>query len=354
MEAVTFAAENLVDWNVAHRVGSRVAGSGPVLSSLDRARLFEDFAELVPHAESLVESFTGLTPGDQRSRAWVMSRSQWIGANLRGFERILEPFARNVLASRGEGPLAGARRAVLGAQIGGLLGYLARRVLGQYDAFLPPDDDGLLYFVGPNVAALELKHRFPERDFRLWLSLHEVAHRLQFGGTPWLRGHLTGLMDSYLSTVEVDPKWLLDTLKRAVDDVRSGRVEARGFGWVFLLMTPDQREMVRQMQAVMSLLEGHGNFVMNRVANGRVRGAETFARTLHQRRNQAGAEKLFQKAIGFDVKARQYDQGERFVAAIVDRVGMDGFNRVWERAGNLPTIDEVAEPEAWLARVGAA
>jgi coenzyme F420 biosynthesis associated uncharacterized protein len=348
---MSFAAEQLVDWRSARTVGARVAGPGPTLSPLDRARLFEDFAELVPQAEALVQDFTGLSPGPDRSRGWVMSRAQWVQANVRGFERIIEPFARKVVGTHPPGFLAGTRRTVLGAQVGALLGYLGRRVLGQYDAFLPPDDDGLLYFVGPNVVALERKFSFPEHDFRLWLSLHEVAHRLQFGGTPWLRGHLSGLMDSYLGTVELDPKWLLDTLRRAVEDVRSGKVESRGFGWVFLLMTPEQREMVRQMQAVMSLLEGHGTFVMNEVARDRVGAAEVFNRMLHERRNKPGMERLLQKAIGFDVKVRQYDQGERFVAAVVGRVGMDGFNRVWEQVENLPTIEEVARPEAWLARV---
>ena len=351
---MTFAAEKLVDWPTARTVGDHVSGPGPQLSALDRARLFEDFGEVVPEAESLVTDFTGLVPGGSRSRPWVMSRGQWVRANLQGFERLLEPFARKVMAGRSErGALTGARRAVLGVQIGGLVGYLGRRVLGQYDLFLPPDDDGLIYFVGPNVVSIERKFDFEERDFRLWLSLHEVAHRIQFGGTPWLRGYLSGLMDSYLETVEVDAKWLVDAARRAAEEIRTNRAEYRGFGWIFLLMTPDQREMVRKMQAMMSLLEGHATYVMNNVARGRLPSAARFHATLHARRTQPGPEKVFQKAIGFDVKVRQYDAGERFVSSVVDRLGMDGFNRVWEREANLPTMEEVGEPDRWVARVAA-
>jgi len=351
---VDLAAEKLVDWPIARTTGARVGGSGPPLSALDRARLAEDFAEVVPLSERWVVEFTHMDPGPPASRPWVMNRSQWVTQNLMAFERIIEPFARRVLSSRLGGTLAPARRVVLGAQVGGLLGYVSRRVLGQYDIFVPPDDEGLIYFVAPNVVGLERKHRFGPRPFRLWLSLHEVSHRIQFGATPWLRGHLLGLMDSYLDSVELDPRWLAETLKRAIEDMRRQPVEYRGFGWIFLFMTPGQRDMVRRMQAIMSLLEGHGSFVMNQVARGRIEGAERFDRTLHERRNRAGMEKMLHKVIGFDMKVRQYEMGERFVASVVGRVGMDGFNRVWAHPDRLPTLEEISHPDLWVARVGAA
>jgi coenzyme F420 biosynthesis associated uncharacterized protein len=348
---MTLAAEKLVDWRVASSVGQRVAGDGVELSAVERARLFEDFAEVVPEADALVAEFTRLAPGPARVRPWVMSRNQWLDANLRGFERVIEPFAEKVALARPEGVLANARRAVLGAQVGALLGYLSRRVLGQYDVFLPPDDEGLIYFVGTNVAGVERKFRFPQRDFRMWISTHEVTHRVQFGGVPWLRGHLGDLISSYLASIELDPGWLMERLRAAIQDVRSGQASARGFGWVFLLMTPDQRGMVQRMQALMSLLEGHGNFVMDAVGRNRIPDAARFRRTLHDRRNRSGAEKAFQQAIGFDIKVRQYDQGERFVSSVVDLVGMNGFNKVWDGPAALPTMEEIQKPEAWVARM---
>ena len=355
MDVMTLAAQRLIDWRTAGTVGRRVAGNGPPMTAIDRARITEDLSELLPEAERLVAAFTGLDPGDRRARPWAMSRSQWLEANLRAFERVLEPFAQKVLAGHsGTSALGGFRRKSLGVQVGGLLGYLSHKVLGQYDLFAPPDDEGVLYFVAPNVVGVERKFGFPPRDFRLWLCLHEVCHRVQFASVPWLRGHLSGLVDSYLSSVELDPKQLLDSLRRAIGEVRQGNAEWRGLGWIFLLMTPEQRDMFRRMQAIMSLLEGHGNFVMDGVARDRIAGAETFRRRMQERRNRRGAERAFQRAIGFDSKVRQYDIGERFVAEVVERAGMPGFNRVWERAANLPSLDEVGSPEAWLARVGAA
>jgi coenzyme F420 biosynthesis associated uncharacterized protein len=349
---VTFPTDKLVDWGAADRVGRKVAGLGHTLSAVERARLVEDFSELVPEAETLVQEFTGLGPGERRSRAWVMTRGQWLHQNLRGFERVLDPFAQKLVANRSDGALANVRRGVLGAQLGALLGYLGHRVLGQYDMFLPPDDDGLLYFVGANVASVERKHGFDPHDFRLWICLHEVTHRLQFGGAPWLRGYLTGLMDSYLGSVELDPTWLMERLRSAVAEVRSGRIE-RGFGWVFLLMTPDQRDIVKKMQAAMSLLEGHSNYAMDEVGRDRIPDAETFRETLHERRTRAGLERAFQRAIGFDVKVRQYAMGERFTRKVVEEVGMDRFNRVWEGPSSLPTMDEIRHPQGWVARVAA-
>jgi coenzyme F420 biosynthesis associated uncharacterized protein len=352
-DRVILAAERLVDWNTARMVGGQVTGTSAPLTSTDRARLAEDFAEVVSEAESIVSDFAGLQAGDYPSRAWVMTRKEWLDANLRGFERVLEPFARKLMDGKNNGGVGVVRRHVLGAQIGGLLGYLGRRVLGQYDVFAPPDDDGLIYFVGGNIAGLERRFKFPQREFRLWLAFHETCHRLQFGGVSWLRPFLSESVERYLTSVELDPRWLLDRLENAVREVRSGGFDQRGLGWFALLMTEDQRDMVRRMQAMMSLLEGHATFVMNSVVRERLPQAALFHRVLHERRTKPGVEKAFQKVIGFDVKVRQYDQGERFVASVVQSVGMARFNRIWESPTNLPTIEEVARPELWVARVAA-
>jgi coenzyme F420 biosynthesis associated uncharacterized protein len=354
MESMNLAADRLIDWRTAQAVGARVAGQGESVPPVERAKLIDDFTEIVPAVEEMVTSYTGLAPNGYRSRAWVMSRGDWLGANLRGFERVLEPFAEKVLAHRAsDGALSGVRRSVLGMQLGGLLGYMGRRVLGQYDMFLPPDDDGLIYVVGGNVIGVERRFRFPEREFRLWISAHEVTHRLQFGGAPWLRGFLTSELTAYLDTVELDPGWLVQSVRRAAEEVRTGRAQYDGLGWIFMLMTPDQRDIVRRIQAAMSLLEGHASFVMNSVSEDHIPHAALFHQRLRERRQAAGMEKAVQRAIGFDAKVRQYEIGERFVSSVIERVGTEGFNRIWESASNLPSLDEIARPEAWVARVAA-
>jgi coenzyme F420 biosynthesis associated uncharacterized protein len=344
-------AAALVDWDTAHDTGRRVSGSGPQTEAADRARLREDLAELVPRAQTLVSELTDLRTEGYGSRPWVMSRGEWIGANLNGLQRLLEPLARRLGpegASRSE-----IRRKALGAQIGGLLGYVSKKVLGQYDPFLPPDDQGVVYFVGPNLLETERRFGLGQRDFRMWVALHETTHRLQFGGTPWLRGHLEQQIDGYLGTVQVDTRQLLEQLRRALDEARSGGAP-KGLNGVLLLLTPEQRELFRKMQATMSLLEGHASWVMNEVGRTTIHDLDRMRRSLKQRRHAGGMEKGFQRAIGFDQKIRQYDAGEAFVRGVVARVGVEGLNHVWERPEHLPTIDEIGQPERWIARLAGA
>jgi coenzyme F420 biosynthesis associated uncharacterized protein len=342
-------AARLADWDTALSIGRRVAGPGAPVPAVERARMREDFGDLVPFSEDLVRDFTGLPNGAARSRAWVMARSEWIRANLGGLQRMLEPLADRILAKQpGQGAF---RRKAIGAQAGALLGYVSRRVLGQYDAFLPPDDEGLLYFVGPNVAEVERKFALPSRDFRLWISLHEVTHLVQFAAAPWLRGHIRDQIDRYLGGISLGSKELGEQLRRAVDEIRAG-ADPRGLGGLFLLLTPEQREVVLHVQGVMSLLEGHASFVMNQLGEGRVDELGRMRGALAERRRRAGSlERTFQRAIGFDKKIQQYDAGERFVREVVARAGMEGFNRVWLAPSALPSVDEVAEPDRWIERV---
>jgi coenzyme F420 biosynthesis associated uncharacterized protein len=341
----------LVDWDTAHDAGRRLAGPGPQTTAAARARLREDLADLVPRAESLVSDFTELRVDGYRSRPWVMSRGEWIGANLNGLQRLLEPLAQRLLP---EGTSrSGLRRKAFGVQIGGLLGYVSKKVLGQYDAFLPPDDEGIVYFVGPNVVEAEARFALAPRDFRLWIALHETTHRLQFGSTPWLRAFLHRRIDEYLGTVQVDSRQLLEQLRRAVEEVRRGTAP-KGVNGVMLLLTPEQRELFKRMQAMMSLLEGHASWVMNEVGAATIHDLDRMRRSLKQRRQAGGMEKTFQRAIGFDQKVRQYDAGEAFVRGVVGRLGVQGLNRIWEREEHLPSIDEIGEPERWIARVAGA
>jgi len=338
----------LIDWGTARETARRIGGGGPSTSGVDRARLREDLAELVPHAESLIGEFTALRVEGYRSRPWVMSRGEWSAANLAGLQRLLEPLATKLLppgSRRSE-----LRRKGLGAQVGGLLGYVSRKVLGQYDVFLPPDDEGLLYFIGPNVVEAERRFRLAPRDFRLWIAAHEVTHRVQFGATPWLKPYLSRHIDRYLDTVQVDSKELLGQLRRAVEEIRAG-ADWRGAQAVMLLMNDEQRALFHRMQALMSLLEGHASYVMNRVVANEVAHLDRMRNALHERRQTGGVEKSFQRAIGFETKIAQYDAGERFVRLVVDEAGMDGFNRVWEREEHLPTPEEIVEPARWISRV---
>jgi coenzyme F420 biosynthesis associated uncharacterized protein len=338
-------AARLADWDAAIQLGKRVAGAGPPVPPEERARMREDLSQHVLRAEELVASFTDLRVTGFRSRAWAMGRGDWIRQNVGGLQRLMEPLAQRLLERRPNRPTI-ARKAV-GAQAGALLGYVSRRVLGQYDVFLPPDDEGLIYFVGPNLIEAERKYALTPADFRLWVAVHEVTHRVQFSVAPWLRSFLGGMVDQYLETVTLDPHQLMDQLKRAAEEAKSGA----GPGGVLRLLTPEQREIFDRTQAMMSLLEGHASYVMNQVGTEHIPSLPRLKRALQARRQVRGVEQRVQRAIGFDQKVAQYDSGERFVREVVDRIGMSGFNLVWESREHLPQPGEVGDPARWIARV---
>jgi coenzyme F420 biosynthesis associated uncharacterized protein len=340
-------AARLADWDAALSVGRSVAGSGPKVAPADRARMREDLAGHVARAEGYVAAFTGLGLQGFRARAWVMGRGDWIRQNIAGLQRVLEPLAERIHRKRPDRTLG---RKTLGVQSGAILGYVSRRVLGQFDVFLPPDDEGLIYFIGPNLLDVEQRFALAPEDFRLWVATHEVTHRVQFSAAPWLRGYMGGLIDEYLDTVSLESGELLAQLKRAVDEIRHG-ADLRGPGGLLLLLSPEQRAIFERTQALMSLLEGHASYVMDEVAADHVRDLARLKRALKTRRQVAGMEKTLQRVIGFDQKVAQYDAGEAFVRDVIGRAGQSGFNLVWTAPASLPTKDEIAVPARWVDRV---
>jgi len=212
--------------------------------------------------------------------------------------------------------------------------------------FLPPDDDGLIYFIGPNLVEVERAFSLSAADFRLWVAIHEVTHRVQFSGAPWLRAELMRMVDAYLNSVSLDSKELMEQLGRALEELRPG---GGAPGGILRLLTPEQRELFHRTQAMMSLIEGHASYVMNEVARDHVNDVDRMRRALSARRKASSLERTMQKAIGFEQKIRQYDTGEHFVRTIVDRAGMSTFNLVWRSPADLPTLDEIGAPDRWLA-----
>ncbi|MEO7555288.1 MAG: zinc-dependent metalloprotease, partial [Acidimicrobiales bacterium] len=174
-----------IDWDLARRVAVRVGGHDPFADSYHYASLGPDFAELTAEAEELVADATGLRSLAGPARARVTDRAGWVNANVASFSRLLRPVT-DKLAERMSGRLAPIAAKATGAEVGALLGWMSTRVLGQYDLLViedeDPDDQDVVYYVGPNVLALEKRFAFPPRQFRLWLALHEVTHRAQFTG----------------------------------------------------------------------------------------------------------------------------------------------------------------------------
>lgn len=343
-----------VAWDVAERVAGVVAGREPFAESYHADSLVPDFEELTAEAEALVEAETGLRSAAGPARARVLDRQEWVGANIASFQRLLRPLTSK-LGDRVSGPFAPVARAVAGAEVGVMLGWMSGRVLGQYDLLLvedeDPEDQDLVYYVGPNVLAIEKRFAFPPRQFRLWLALHEVTHRMQFTGVPWLRPHFVSLVEQVVQSVEPDPKRFLESLARAADDLRQGKNPLDQGGLAALFASAEQRAVLDQIGGMMSLLEGHGDVTMDRAGAGRVPEAPRFSRTLSARRQSAkGMVKLVQQLVGLEAKMNQYAQGERFIE-VVEGTSPELLEHAWTGPEQLPSLLEIREPERWIERV---
>ncbi|QLH22642.1 zinc-dependent metalloprotease [Streptomyces sp. Rer75] len=365
----------MVDWNLAVATATRLVRPGPEVSR-DEARAV--VAELRRHAKSSEEHVRGFTrmavPGGPASDTpvLVVDRAGWIRANVAGFRQLLSPLLGKMQDRRGGLPggavLGAVGGKVTGVELGMLLSFLASRVLGQYETFAPATRDlpagtaggGRLLLVAPNIVHVERELDVAPHDFRLWVSLHEETHRTQFTAVPWLRDHIESEIQAFLGETDVDPATLLERIREAVQSLGGGRPDSeeaaeRGASpsIIELVQTPAQREILARLTAVMSLLEGHADYVMDGVGPDVVPTVAEI-REKFQKRRASGAGRLDQalrKLLGLDAKLRQYRDGERFVRAVVDQVGMDGFNRVWTSPNTLPTKSEISKPAEWVARV---
>ncbi len=347
---------DVIDWALAEKVAVRSVGREPFSRSYHYASLQPDFAAFTEQAEAAVGVETGLVSLVGPARARVTDREGWVRANVASFQRLLRPLTDRLAERLNAGPAASIARGMAGAELGVFLGWMSRRVLGQYDLLVVedenPQDQDIVYFVGPNVLSLERRFGFPPAEFRLWLALHELTHRAQFTGVPWLREHFLGLIEITFAGLDPDPARLLNGLTRAVDEFRHGRNPLDDGGLAAVFASPEQRDALEHLSGMMSLLEGHGDVIMNRAGAAQIPSADRFDRILHARRDQSNPlVKLVMKLIGLDAKMKQYQAGEQFIDAIETAGGSEVLHRVFAQADHLPTLTEIRKPDLWLARM---
>lgn len=350
----------LADWTLVERVAATVASAGAPNVSADEAdALRRSVHAAVTRADPLARRATGLGADLPPASAHVVSRRTWIRANIASISWLTDPLADQML--RRTGLSRAVARKVLGLQLGVVLGYLSTRVLGQYEAILPEErTPGRLLLVGPNFVELE-RTLLPEvgvgeEEFRFGVVLHELAHRLQFEAVPWMRPHLRGLLDTYFADARFDTDRLREIAGQLPELLRDPTQLTDFSRLISLVLTPDQQRVMERAQAMMSLLEGHGNVVMDWGAELDDTGAgppldPSRVRTVLNRRRAKVAEKAMRGALGLSMKAKQYAVGEAFILAVAERHGRDVFARVWEAPDRLPTTEELEDPDAWAARV---
>ncbi len=339
-----------VDWTLAARVAGRLSGSHPLEPTYHFRHFERGAADLVTRAAELASAETGLDwVGDPKVA--VVTRREWAETNLKSFGALLAP-AEARLKSSGFGQRVTSR--LMGAEVGALVGVLAKRVLGQYELVLPSEDGGdgdTVMFVGVNILDMERKNEFRPDEFRFWVALHECTHRLQFTGVPWLKQYFLDLVTGLVETSVPES----GRIQRIRDEMRSAAREGRPLiderGLMGFLATPDQRHLIDRVQALMSLLEGHGHVVMDRIGARVLVTQDRMARVLKMRRKDPRMT-AFLKLTGLEMKMKQYEQGERFILAVERRAGFGALDAAWSGPDALPTLDEIRDPDRWLTRVG--
>ena len=344
----------MVDWTLARQVARFAAGNGGA------PRLDEpDFPGRVDATRPVLIEYTGLTPTKPVPAPETVSRADWAEVNVGSMATMLDPVTqrlgkRFVGAGAFAGPLQIATGATVAAEIGLVVGYMAQRVLGQYElSLLETDRPARLLFVEPNLARAIRDLDVDADSFLSWIVLHELTHVLQFTGVPWLQEHMASLMRSYLSTVEVRIERgsagglpTLPSFSRLFESFREG-------GLVALVQTREQRTIMSSVQATMSVIEGYSEHVMDAVGADVLPSYAGLRDAMERRRRSRSApERVLQRLLGFEMKMRQYEQGKRFCDAVVATHGIAVLNRVWNSPDALPSAAELRHPESWVTRIG--
>lgn len=356
-------AAGLVDWSVARSTATRLSGGGPLVAPTVAREVVQGLRQAAAAAVDPVARTALLQPPP--AAVWevaIVDRMGWIEANVEGFAWLLasvEQRLRNRPGFRIEALTAVGSR-VTGVQAGGVLAWLAGRILGQFEAFTPNGRSPRLMLVAPNVLIAERALGVDPDDFRAWVALHEQTHWLQFTAVPWLREYLRELLEGYLDTTlpeagrsgDADPTaeaaGRLREVLAALTALRTG-----ASGLLRVLHTPAQAAAFDRLTAFMTLLEGHAEFIMDAVGPEVIPSVAEIRSRVTRRRAQRrrGPDFVLHRLVGLDGKIRQYDEGCRFVASAVAELGMSGFNVVWSGPHTLPTSVEIANPAAWLSRI---
>lgn len=348
---------SLVDWKLARRVAGRISRRDgvPLTSAVEI-----DYEALSVECRVAVSNYFRREIDRDGAGVIPIDRDTWIDLNIRNFAKMLEPVESAYANLKQHSGIGGAllslpARVAVSLQMGFMLGFLSRRVLGQYDIPLLEAGEGKTYLVEPNIEAIARKARVDPVAMRRWVALHEITHALEFESTPWLRDYLADLLREYLGEIasmiedpgRVRRQAAAANGKSAVAGLREGAL-------LGMLLSPRQREIVAQIQGVMSLMEGYSNHAMRNTGAKLIPGYHLLDRRMRKREQSRGLTfNVIARLLGLELKLQQYRLGETFVNLVVERGGIELLNRAWESPQSLPTLAEIENAETWIQRINA-
>ncbi|MDO4899001.1 MAG: zinc-dependent metalloprotease [Rothia sp. (in: high G+C Gram-positive bacteria)] len=358
-----------LNFGLAHKIAGFITPGGPRSTDAAKRSAVEEMRYAATAAVDHVFEITQLQAAHNLhdSELLIVDRPTWVKANAQSFGIILGPVADHVFGSKLENLTdTGATVLEVGgsAELGAVLAFLSTRVLGQYDPYAALAGHGApggrLMIVAPNLVQLEEELNLDPADFRLWVALHEQTHRVQFAAAPWLRDHMLATMHELAKELGETSENLPERIAAAASGALCGMKNKESLAdsaapvpnGAVAMLSPRGQELMEQTTAIMSLLEGHANVVMDAVDASIVPSIKTIRRRFERRgKNQGFFPRFVGKLLGMDAKMLQYKNGQKFVQHIVDEVGMVRFNRIWEAPENLPTATEITDPQLWINRV---
>ncbi len=339
-----------VNWRLAGEVASHLAGDPEPIDPW----LADEYQQLTRLAQLQIAEATPLEVGSAVSGSPVDGAS-WAAENLRSFRYLVEPLADQLETPEGGGPLDAILKplgpALLGMQMGVMVGFLSHRVLGQFDIGLPTAEQQEIYYVVPNIESFARDHGLEPQHVRLWVALHEVTHQAEFS-VSWVRPHFFELVERYVGAIEIDITGITDRLQQMQDPSQLERMMEDPTGLSSLLSTDAQLPALAEVQAMMAFLEGYGDHVMDRAAPKLLPDLSRMRRAMDSRRSEpAQGEQVLNRMLGLELKHEQYRLGTSFCVEVARRWGEDALSRIWHAPENLPTLDELQDPVGWAARV---
>ncbi|MGV1086918.1 MAG: zinc-dependent metalloprotease [Mycobacterium sp.] len=335
-----------VDWQFAGTVGARLTRPGPPASEYTRRQAIDELASAARIAEAPVREVTGLASDAPVPDARIVDRQEWV---------VAAADSMRLMTGGGEGPASFITGRAAGAQTGAVLAFVSSGILGQYDPFAGPEG-GCLLLVYPNVIAVERQLRVSPSDFRLWVCLHEVTHRVQFSANPWMSQYMSQTLGVLTADRGDDFGQVAARLAQFIKDRRTVDPEpntAGVIGFLRAVQSEPQREALDRLLVLGTLLEGHADHVMDAVGPAVVPSVHLIRRRFDDRRQrrQPPLQRVLRALLGVDAKLSQYTRGKAFVDHVVDRVGMTRFNAVWSGPETLPLPAEIENPQQWIDRV---
>lgn len=400
IQRVLLSGGGPVNWELARQVGIATASWGaddPAPTEEDRRGL----ADTVRAAELAVADFTSLPMPPDLAEVTAVRRAQWVESSIADLREIIDPIAARLSTALGElpgisGGLGGAANMgfgfqpdqpapnpedpslppgadlagqeeqqaafmnqmmgsvgplLMGAQVGTALGTLGQRVLGQYDLAVPRPP-GNLSFVVPNIMAFEREWELPAMEFRAYVALHEVIHRLEFA-YPWARQHFLALVRDLAEHAEIDLSALQSRLE--VLDVNNPEAMAQaleGLGTMFGAAADDeQRLRIARVQAFLVSAEGYGDHVMEAVGAKMLSSFARIAEAMRRYHEGRPADQALERLLGLEMNLDEYALGREFCQTVAGQTSEATLARMWGSADSMPSMPELQEPTLWLSRM---